>query len=105
MRPRRGTPWKAQARCTILNRSLLLGFNAATEGNSVESGFGIEKLVGSRAVDENGKETVAPLLLMHYQMQQDAMIAQALGDQIQFEEQPDGSWVSITIPNPDRLRS
>ena len=67
-------------------------------------GFGIEKLVGERVV-ENGNETVAPLLLMHYQMQQDAMIAQALGDQIQFEEQPDGSWVSITVPNPDRLRS
>jgi hypothetical protein len=48
---------------------------------------------------------IGKVLLMYYHMEQDREIAKELGDQISIKEQPDGSWVSIIVPNPDRLRN
>ena len=68
-------------------------------------GNGLNDIIGDPVL-ENGKVvTVAPKFLMHYRMCADALSANEVGDQIQFEELTDGSWKSIVTPNEERLRN
>ncbi len=65
----------------------------------------LDKIIGSPIRDETkAVTTIAPKFMMHYRMCADALSANEVGDQIDFEEQADGSWTSIVRPNEERLR-
>lgn len=65
----------------------------------------LDRIIGSPVRDEKNNVTaIAPKFMMHYRMCADALSAQEVGDQIDFEEQADGSWTSIVRPNEERLR-
>lgn len=67
-------------------------------------GMGLNKVIGNPVTDKSGKVTgVAPTFMQHYRMCADALSAKEAGDEIDFEEQKDGSWVSYTKPNTERL--
>lgn len=67
-------------------------------------GRGLDKVIGA-PISEKGKVTqIAPIFMQHYRMCCDALAAKEVGDKISFEEQEDGSWVSYTVPNEERLR-
>lgn len=71
-------------------------------------GQGLDKLIGSPVFDPKNRgicKQVAPTFVQHYRMCCDALTAKEQGDEIEFEEQKDGSWVSHTYPNEERLRA
>lgn len=66
-------------------------------------GYGLCDLVGDPIYADGQLEQLAPLFLMHYRMCADAVSARQAGDTIQFERQPDGSFVSYTVADEGRL--
>lgn len=71
-------------------------------------GQGLDEYIGAPAgVDPvtGDIEQLAPKLMMHYRMACDKISAKEAGDEIRFEEQPDGSWVSITECDESRLHA
>jgi hypothetical protein len=73
-------------------------------------GYGLDKVIGSPIYGERvaGQrerpiKALAPTFMQHYRMCCDALAAKETGDSIKFEEMSDGSWVSYTQPNLERL--
>lgn len=64
---------------------------------------GLEKIIGQR-IRVEGVEVMAPLAVQAYRIQCDVEVARKQGDQIKLEKLPDGSWKSVTLVNPERLR-
>jgi hypothetical protein len=63
------------------------------------SGAGLDEVIGAPVVktDKKGapRHTLGPKLIQHYHMMCDLLAAREAGDEIAFEEQQDGSWVSV----------
>lgn len=69
-------------------------------------GRGLAEVIGEPILTRGRQAEVdvyAPIFLQHYRMCLDMLTAQAAGDQIRFEQQPDGSYVSYTEADPARL--
>lgn len=67
----------------------------------------LEQIIGSPVLPDAGTgyaDQIAPKFMMHYHMCADKLTAQEMGDQIAFEEQEDGSYVSYTVANEERMR-
>lgn len=70
-------------------------------------GYGLDKVIGA-PIFHPGSQNVkqmAPTFMQHYRMCCDALSAAEAGDKIEFEQGKDGSWVSYTTPNEERLRA
>ena len=69
-------------------------------------GFGLDSVIGSPVQDAKTRKitTLAPKFVQAYRMELDRITAKELGEEIEFKEQKDGSWVSYTIPSKERLR-
>lgn len=66
----------------------------------------LEKIIGKPTVNYKTQdaECVAPEFIKHYRMCADALSAAELNEEIFFEQESDGSWVSYTVPNETRLK-
>lgn len=69
------------------------------------SGYGLDKVVGKPIMEGRGCKQVAPTVVQHYRMCCDALTAKEVGDEIEFQQEKDGSWTSYTYPNEERLRA
>jgi hypothetical protein len=74
----------------------------------IGGGYGLEEFIG-KPVNPDRKtghaDMLAPKLVQHYRMCADAISAAEAEDSIEFEEQPDGSWVSYTRTAKERMRA
>lgn len=71
-------------------------------------GQGLDKVIGDPIFEKGNRsicKQVAPTFIQHYRMCCDALTAKEQGDEIEFQQQTDGSWVSHTYPNEERLRA
>lgn len=72
----------------------------------MSGGFGLDEYIGAPVYDENGQVVqLAPLLMQQYRMFSDKLAADEVGDEITFETLEDGSYVSYTKVDENRLLS
>lgn len=74
----------------------------------IGGGYGLEEYIG-HPIGANAKtgeaDVLAPRFVQYYRMYADRLAANEAVDNIEFEPLPDGSWVSYTRANEERLRT
>lgn len=65
-----------------------------TQHDFYSGGYGLEDIVGATKLKNGKPEVMAPTLLMHYNMMVDKLAAAEHGDEIEFKQNADGSWIS-----------